>query len=87
MFAGVFGILIFAALMHSPSFFYNLFRFIKECAADIKQDIKDERIEHENEILRKAEEIKKQRQEILESKVTSFKELYDYDHEEFKLDK
>lgn len=87
MFAGVFGILIFAALMHSPSFFRGLFRFIKECVVDIKQDIKDERIEHENEILRKAEEIKKQRQEVLESKTTSFKELYDYEHEEFKLDK
>lgn len=87
MFAGVLGILILAALMHSPSFFRGLFGFIKDCATDIKQDIKDERIEHENEILRKAEEIKKQRQEVLESKVTSFKELYDYDHEEFKLDK
>lgn len=65
-------------------FFYLL---CKDVSADMKEYSEEQKKEREEEILRKAEEIKKQRQEVLESKTTSFKELYDYEHEEFKLNK
>lgn len=87
MFATAITFLIFWGLLNSGKiirFFYLLY---KDVSADMKEYSEEQKKEREEEILRKAEEIKKQRQEVFESKVTSFKELYDYEHEEFKLDK
>lgn len=87
MFATAITFLILWGLLNSGKIIRFFYLLCKDVSADIKEYSEEQKKEHENEILRKAEEIKKQRQEVLESKVTSFKELYDYDHEEFKLDK
>lgn len=87
MFATAIAFLILWGLLNSGKIIRFFYLLCKDVSADMKEYSEEQKKEHENEILRKSEEIKKQRQEVLESKVTSFKELYDYEHEEFKLDK
>lgn len=87
MLATAITFLILWGLLNSGKIIRFVYLLCKDVSADMKEYSEEQKKEREEEILRKAEEIKKQRQEVLESKITSFKELYDYDHEEFKLDK
>ena len=87
MLATAITFLILWGLLNSGKIIRSVYLLCKDVSADMKEYSEEQKKEHEEEILRKAEEIKKQRQEVLESKTTSFKELYDYEHEEFKLDK
>lgn len=87
MLATAITFLILWGLLNSGKIIRSVYLLCKDVSADMKEYSEEQKKEREEEILRKAEEIKKQRQEVLESKITSFKELYDYDHEEFKLDK
>ena len=87
MLATAITFLILWGLLNSGKIIRSVYLLCKDVSADMKEYSEEQKKEREEEILRKAEEIKKQRQEILESKAISFKEFYDYDHEEFKLDK
>lgn len=87
MLATAITFLIFWGLLNSGKIIRYFYMLCKDVSADIKEYSEEQKKEREEEILRKAEEIKKQRQEVIESKAISFKELYDYEHEEFKLNK